>query len=166
MYISDFYVLFQEIVVKTADLIQKALVHTDWIMLQRYLVNLIKIKLYIYVFSEEDIVTVKTSLYLFKKISLRILRHKDYENIKPVISLVLVATSRICSNSSISGNKLIEVKEKVTINLIDTVTVVTTAKLKFSIFNVRYMTQGKAEVQVRDSLLLGITVNIILHFIL
>ena len=37
----DFYVLFQEIVVKTVDLILNALVHTDWIMLQRYLVNFI-----------------------------------------------------------------------------------------------------------------------------
>ena len=108
--------------------------------------------LYTYVFSEEDISTVKASLYLFKKISLRISRNKDYENlIKPVISLVLVTTSRVCSNSSISGNKLIEVKEKVTINLKDTITMVTTTKLIFSIFNVQHKTQGKAEVQVRDS---------------
>ena len=103
-------------------------------------------------FSEEDILIVKTSLYLFKKISLRISRNKDYENlIKPVISLVLVATLRVYSNSSISGNKSIEVKQKVAINLKDTITVVTTAKLKLSIFNVQHKTQGKAEVRVRDS---------------
>ena len=96
-------------------------------------------------------VTVKTSLYLFKKISLRVLRNKEYENIKPVISLVLVATSRLCSNSSVSGNELIEVKEKITISLSNTLAVVTTAKLKLSIFNVQHKTQGKAEVQVRDS---------------
>lgn len=101
-------------------------------------------------FSEEDILTVKTSLYLFKKIYLRILKKKDYENlIKPVIRLVLVATSRVYSNSSIPGNKSKEVTEKVTINLKDTVAVVTTAILKFSIFNVLHKIYGKAEVQVR-----------------
>ena len=102
--------------------------------------------------SEEDILAVKTSLYLFKKISLRIPKKRDYENlIKPVIRLVLIATSRVYSNRSISGNELVEVKEKVTISLNDTVAVVTTAKLIFSIFNVQHKIQGKAEVQVRDS---------------
>ena len=101
--------------------------------------------------SEEDISTVKTALYLFKKVSLIFSKNKDYENlIKPVISLVLVATSRVCSNSGILENKLVEVKGKVTSSLKDTLKIVTTAKVIFSVFNVQHKIQGKSEIQVRD----------------
>ena len=105
---------------------------------------------YIFIFlSEEDISTIKTSLYLFKTISRRLLKNKPYESlIKPVIRLILVATLRVLSNNEIAGIELTEVKEKVTSSLKDTLTYVTTTKLKISIFNVKSKTQGKSEIQV------------------
>ena len=97
-------------------------------------------------------------MYLFKKVSQKFSKIKDYEKlIKPVISLVLVATSRVCLNSSISENNSIEIKEKVIIALKDTVTIVTTTKIKRSIFNVQYNVQGKQEIQVRWFVLYDIT---------
>ena len=102
--------------------------------------------------SEEDISTVKTSLYLFKKISLRISKKKDFENLtKPVISLVLVTISRVCSNSGILENELVEVKEKVTSSLQNTLKIVTNTKLITSFFNVQHKIQGNFEIQVRHS---------------
>ena len=101
--------------------------------------------------SEEDIAAIKVSLYLFKKVS-EVSRNKDYDYlIKPIIKLCLVATSRVCSNHEILEDKLSEVKENVTSSLKDTLTVVTTAKTKFSIFNVEHQTQGKTEIYVRYS---------------
>ena len=107
---------------------------------------------YVFLFlSEEDISTIKASLYLFKTISQRFFKNKSYEAlIKPVIKLVLVATSRVCSNSEILGNKLTEVKDNVTSSLKDTLTYVTTTKIKISLFNVQHRAQGKSEIQVNN----------------
>ena len=102
--------------------------------------------------SEEDISTIKVSLYLFKKVALKFSRNKDYEYlIKPTIRLCLVATSRVCSNSDNLEPKLSEVKENVASNLKDTLASFTTAKIKISLFNVKHKTQGKTEIQVRYS---------------
>ena len=101
--------------------------------------------------SEEDITTIKASLYLFKKISLQFPKHKSLESvIKPVIKLSLVATSRVCSNTEILAAKLSEVKELVSGILKDTLKNVTTTKLVFSVFNVTHKYQGKLEIQVRN----------------
>ena len=103
--------------------------------------------------SEEDISTIKGSLYLFKNVSLKFSRNKAYEYlIMPIIRLCLVATSRVCSNSKVLEDKLSEVKENVTSSLKDTLTTFTTSKVIISFFNVRHPTQGKSEIQVRDTL--------------
>ena len=102
--------------------------------------------------SEEDISTIKVSLYLLKKVSLKISRNKEYGHlINTIITLCLVATSRICSNSKILEDKLSEVKENVTNSLKDTMAHVTTEKVGISFFNVGYKPQLNAEIQVRDS---------------
>lgn len=101
--------------------------------------------------SEEDLTTIKASLYLFKKISLKFPKLKICETlIKPAIRLTLVATSRVCLNTEISATKLSEVKENVSSNLKHTLKDVTTTKLMFSIFNVQHKSQVKPEIQVRN----------------
>ena len=67
-----------------------------------------------------------------------------------MIRLILVATSRVYSNSEILENKLAEVKDKVTSSLKDTLTYVTTTKVKISLFNVQHPAQGKSEIKVND----------------
>ena len=117
--------------------------------------------------SEEDISTTKASLYLFKTISQRISKNKPYESlIKPVIRLVLVATSRVSSNNEITGIKSTEVKEKVASSLKDTLTYVTLKKITIGTFNVQCKTQGKSEIQVNDVVIAcGISYHIIYLFI-
>ena len=100
--------------------------------------------------SDEDISIVKASLFLFKKISLKLLRNKDCDTlIKPVIKLSLVATSRVCSSDEILENKISEIKEKVAGSLQDALRTVTVAKTKLGTFNLHHKSQGKAEIQVR-----------------
>ena len=102
--------------------------------------------------SDEDISIIKVSLYLLKKVSLKLSRNKEYGHlINPIITLCLGATSRVCSNSEISEDKLSEVKENVTNSLKDTMAHVTTVKVGISFFNVGYKTQLNTEIQVRDS---------------
>ena len=108
----------------------------------------------IYVVSEEDVSTLKSSLYLLKKISLNIKKFKSYEKlIDPVIRLILVATSRILSNSEILEDKLREVKENVTNCLKDTLTNITITKTKFGNFILQHKVHGKSETQVRYNLI-------------
>ena len=101
--------------------------------------------------SEEGILTVKTSLYYLKKISLAI---KTYDKlkilIKPIIRLTLVATSSIISNGNIVKDNSREIKENVTYHLKDTLKKVTTAVTKLGFFNVEHQQQGQSEMLVRE----------------
>ena len=126
------------------------LVHTEQITLQRYALNINIIFCIVAFLSEEDISTVKTSLYVFRKIPLKSLKD-HYENVvEPIIRLILVATSRVCSNGSISENVLIQVKKNVASSLTITLTDITVETLKDS-FNVKYKGQRKPEIKVSDS---------------
>ena len=98
--------------------------------------------------SEEDISTIKVSLYLLKKVSLTLSRNKEY--VKPITRLCLVATSRAFSNSENLEDKLSEVKENVTSSLKDTLVRVTTTKVGISFFNLGHKSHANTEIQVRD----------------
>ena len=103
--------------------------------------------------SDEDISIVKTSLFLFKKISSKLSKNKDCDIlIKPIIKLCLVATLRVCSSNEILENILSEIKERVASSLKQTLRTVTLVKTKLGTFILLHKSHGKAEIQVRHGL--------------
>lgn len=78
---------------------------------------------------------------------------KDYENlIKPVIRLILVAASRVLSNSEISVDGITEVKQNVTNCLKDTLGNSCTTKIKIGSFILQHKLYGQLELKVRHNL--------------
>ena len=120
----------------------------------------------VYVFydcSEEDISTLKSSLYLFKKISQIMKSIKGYENlVQLVIRLILVAASRVLSNSEISVDKLTEIKQNVTNCLKATLSNVSTIKITISNFILQHEHYAKLEIQVRFILFIVVSVQLLL----
>lgn len=78
---------------------------------------------------------------------------RNYEDlINPVIRLLLVAASRVFSNSKILEDKLREVIKNITKYLNIILKAISTAKMRTRIFNLRHKVSGKFEIQVRYKL--------------
>ena len=75
---------------------------------------------------------------------------KSYESlIKPVIRLVLVAGSRVLSNSEISVDELAEIKQNITNCLKAILANASTTIIKISSFILQHQLYGNLEIQVR-----------------
>ena len=89
---------------------------------------------------------------------------KEYENlVQLVIRLILVAASRVLSNSEISINKLTEIKQNVTNCLKATLSNVSTIKITISNFILQHEYYAKLEIQVRFILFIVVSVLLLYY---